>query len=176
MRHYSFVPVFALAAAITAALPAWATSAVAPATVPQLAERSDLAVHGTVESIRTAKEGEQIFRYITLRVSDTLKGRTIGDAVTLKLYGGTYDGLSTIVLGAPCLSQGDEVVLFLKANGLSTYDVVSLAEGKFEVVRTASGPTLVRRDLSGISYEQGPRAPIPASLDELKAAVRSAAR
>lgn len=155
---------------------ALATSALAPSTVAELTKYADLAVQGTVESIRSTMEDQRIFTYIDVRVSETLKGRAESPIVTLKLYGGTHDGLTTIVMGAPCFREREEVVVLLKALGRSTYAVVNLAEGKFSVERNGKGPPVVRRRLGGIAYRHGPPERDPETLDALKAAVRASRR
>ena len=96
--------------------------------------------------------------------------------VTLRLYGGTYGNTRTRVIGGPCLNVGEEVVLFLRANGAATFDVTNLAEGKWSVIRVPGQPAGVERDLGGIQYVLGSGAPdAPQTLDALKAAVRAAA-
>ncbi|ANM30467.1 hypothetical protein ABI59_14145 [Acidobacteria bacterium Mor1] len=154
---------------------AMATSALSPLSVDELRDRSDLVVEGTVQSMESVRENDRIFTYIHVDVSDRLKGAA-GDAITLKLYGGVHEGIRTRVLGAPCMGSGEEVLLFLKANGVGTFDVVNLAEGKFEIVRDGGEPG-VRRDLSGIHYlAPGDLTAFPQTLEELRQAVRSSTR
>jgi len=165
-----------LIAGLAGAPGALATTAVAPLTVGELTSRSDLAIHGTVESISSYREAQGIYTEIEVRIQDTLKGRAVSENVVLKLYGGTYEGVRTRVVGAPCLGTQEEVVLFLKANGPDTYDVVSLAEGKFSVVRDGSASPSVERELGGISYIDKTPPAVPETLETLKAAVRASAR
>ena len=165
-----------LIAGLSGAPGALATTAMAPLTVRELTNRSDLAIHGTVESISSSREGQGIFTEIEVRIQDTLKGRAVSENVVLKLYGGTYKGVRTRVVGGPCLSTQEEVVLFLISNGPDTYDVVSLAEGKFSVVRDHSATAKVERELGGIRYIDTTPPVVPETLDTLKAAVRASAR
>ena len=152
-----------------------ATTALAQLSIEKLTDLSDVAIHGTIESMEAVKHGDQIFTIIEVDVKEELKGQVSTSAATLMLYGGVYEGIRTRILGAPCITGGEEVVLFLKANGSSTFDIVNLAEGKFQVVRTVSG-TRVQRDLSGISYLESTVPEIPTTLDGLKSAIRAAAR
>jgi hypothetical protein len=164
-----------LGVALTGATPTPATTALAQLSIDELTDRADAAVHGTIESMEAARYDDQIFTTIEVSVLEELKGRLLSRTATLRLYGGVFEGRRTWIVGAPCLTLGEEVVLFLKENGESTYDVVSLAEGKFQVVRTESG-TRVERDLTGISYLESTTPNIPTSLSSLKAAIRAAAR
>jgi hypothetical protein len=121
-------------------------------------------------------EGDRIFTAVEVQVENALKGDTAGGPLTLKLLGGEADGLRTVVIGAPCISSGEEVVFFLKANGAATYDVVNLAEGAFEVVRSDHGSATLRRDLRGIQYlEESTPPDLPETLEALSDAVRAAA-
>ncbi len=171
---------FPLALILVGTLLSWtssslATSSYEPLRISELTAQADLAVRGTVQTITSSKEHQRIYTHVEVQVSETLKGRTASESVTLKLYGGAHGGLRIVVDGAPCFRAGEEVVLFLVANGSRTYDVVSLAEGKFEVDRTAPAVPRVARDLSGIHYLRVSDERFPESLDELQAAVRAAA-
>lgn len=175
MLNEPCIRTFTLLLALALAPVASATSSLAPLTPAELTVRADLVVRGTVGEMTSSMENQQIFTRIEVRPSETLKGRASADTVTLRLYGGVHGRLRTRVIGAPCLSPGEEVVLFLKANGPATFDVVSLAEGKLSVVRPRVGPPVVRRDLDGISYlDASGLGRFPTSLDGLKAAVRAA--
>jgi hypothetical protein len=150
-----------------------ATTVVAPMTLETLSRTSDLVVHGKVESRATSVEGRQVFSYVKVGVTETLKGKSAVGSVVLKLYGGLHRGRYTFIVGAPHVRLGEEVVLFLKASGSSTYGVVGLAEGKFEVVRQGSDAAVLR-DLRGIHFlRRGDPARLPESLEELKHAVRA---
>lgn len=157
--------------------PALATTALAPASVEQLTAHADLALEGRVVSIHSFREGQQIFTEIEVEVLEAVKGRAAG-TVTLRLYGGVVDGKRTRVIGAPCIGTGEEVFLFLAANGPRSYDVVNLAEGKFSIVRGAEmrGGGEVRRDLREIAFIDPAMPAIPSTLADLKAAVRVAAK
>ena len=136
---------------------------------------SDLAVHGTVESIHSERDGDRIYTYVEVRPAEIVKGLAL-PAVTLRLYGGVYENTRTKVVGGPCMAVGEEVFLFLKANGESTFDVVNLSEGKFRVLRPVGQEARVERDLSDIRYVNGTSGvPVPETLAGLKAAVRAAA-
>jgi len=154
-----------------------ATTAVARLSLDELTERSDLVVHGTVESIRFEFVPEKgPFTRIEIALDEVLAGNATGETVTVRMYGGEHDGKHTRMDGAPCLGFGEEVVLFLAANGPDTFNVVNLAEGKFAVDRSTGSAEIPERDLSGIVYLDSETEPvIPRTLDAFAASVRAAA-
>jgi hypothetical protein len=80
------------------------------------------------------------------------------------------------VIGAPCFARDEEVVLFVHHDDKTQeLHVLSLAEGKFTVLRDRKGDR-VQRDLSGIEFSQTTPVKFPESLKELETVVRDAAR
>jgi hypothetical protein len=151
-----------------------ATTGAVQLSIEQLTARADLVVEGEVVSIESFEQDQKIFTEVQVRVLDPVKGEA-ARTVTLRLLGGTVGRQRMTVIGSPCISPGEQLVVFLVPNGPETFDLVNLAEGKFEVVAEPGQPLAVRRDLSGIAYRD-PRVPdIPSTLAGLKAAVRAAA-
>lgn len=163
-----------------AATSAQATTAATRLDVPQLTALSDAVVHGAVRSIESYLEGEDIFTRIEISVEERIKSEatrdpeTSGNTTVLRLLGGTYEGIRTFAIGSACFDEGEEVVVFLKANGTETYDVINLSEGKFSVDRSVQTIERVTRDLHGIHYLDPTDPDIPQSLEELKESVRNA--
>ena len=155
-----------------------ATTALSRLTLEELTDRSDLVLHGNVDAIEFEWVPEKgVFTRITISPRDVLKGTTAGETVTIRMYGGKYGDLQISMDGAPCMGSGEEVVLFLKANGPDTFNVVNLAEGKFSVDSSGPESEILDRDLTGIAYLDPAFEPtIPITLDDLKTAIRQAAR
>ncbi|MAF27418.1 MAG: hypothetical protein QF819_08095 [Gemmatimonadota bacterium] len=152
-----------------------ATTALEPLSIGELSGLSDAVVHGTIGAVRCFAERGNIFTELHVTVAGSFKGAP-AEAVTLRMLGGQWEGKRTSVIGAPCLSTGDEVVLFLREGPAGTHHVVNLSEGKFEVVRDAGAPR-VQRDLEGIAYvRRRPELVIPETLASLESAVRTAVR
>lgn len=148
-----------------------ATSSNAMQTIDQLTKYADLVVHGRVGLISSFMEDNQIFTNIQVSVNELYKGRASSKMVNLRLYGGVANGKRTRVLGAPCLTSGEEVVLFLKSDKRGSFGVLNLAEGKFNVVTDRYGVKKVSRDLSDIQYLQKTQHNIPHLLKDLKEVV-----
>jgi hypothetical protein len=132
--------------------------------VPELAQRADRVVHGTVTAQRSFWQDGRIVTRSTLRVSEWLKGPK--GAVEVDTLGGAVDDLAQDVPGEARLAKDEEVVLFLvKASG--ALRVLGLAQGKFHVEGKR-----VMQDLSGLHDESQ-----PTTLRALKADVaRNATR
>ncbi len=162
--------------AITAGLLVWAqstsaTTALKMQSVEGLTRYADVVAHGKVGVMSSFMENDQIFTQVELEVAELYKGEAALKKLTLLLYGGTAGGKRTRVIGAPCLSSGEEVVLFLKADSRGSYGVVNLAEGKFGVVTEKDGTKRVERRLDGIRYLTKSRAVVPETLSGLREAV-----
>lgn len=154
-----------------------ATSAVAPLKIEELTKRASDIVLGRVTDFRSVAEGNQIFTYVSVSVTEVWKdgGHARQGSLTVRLLGGTAAGLRMRVVGAPCFARDEEVVLFLHQGDKENLGVISLAEGKFHVVRERTGAR-VQRDLSGIEFAQTNPIKFPESLKELETLVRDAAR
>jgi hypothetical protein len=156
---------------------AHATSSVAPLKVEELTQRASDVLIGRVTDFSSRAEGNKIFTYVTVRVTGVWKdgGHAKQGTVTVRLLGGTSSGLRMRVIGAPCFGRDEEVVLFLTPNGDRALSVISLAEGKFRVVRDRSGDR-VERDLSGIEFSQTNPVKAPERLKDLEELVRKNAK
>lgn len=128
----------ALAAALVVGLagPAQATS-LAPLSVDQMTDASDLIVRGTVE--RTWSDIDMssghIVSYADIRVTHGVKGAvTAGDFLTVETPGGVIDGDVALVDAAARYAEGEDVFLFLAEKRLGTsYGTVGMFLGKFTV-------------------------------------------
>jgi|GEM_PF-2606581 len=121
------VAAFALAASVAPAV-AVATTYAEVMGVEQLIERSDKVVRGTV----TATEGRwttggYIETLVTVKVDDVYIGQA-GETVTVVAPGGTVEGKTLDITGAPTFKEGDQVVVF--ANGKR---IVGFGQGAFSV-------------------------------------------
>ncbi|HKU39872.1 MAG TPA: hypothetical protein VJR89_17050, partial [Polyangiales bacterium] len=102
-----------------------ATSAVAPLSIEELTKLSEQVVVGRIAAIRSVAEGTQIFSYVDVRVSSVWKGMQKSRAVSVRLLGGEAAGLRMRVVGGPCMSLEEEVVLFLSKEGTGRLTVTS---------------------------------------------------
>lgn len=172
-------PLAALVAAAFLALAARpaAASVAVPATVEELARASSAVVRGRVARASASWSGDhrRIDTQVEVEVVSAWRGAPPARLV-VAVPGGEAGGLAQRVVGAPRLTPGEEVVLFLWGGGAGRpYRVTGLAQGKFEVTGARARP-----DLSDTAFV--PRAPLRAgerrvetmALDELERRVRSA--
>ncbi len=101
---------------------------------------SDIIIARTISVNTYLKPGQQrIFTNVQLEVSDKIKGRfQKQDRLKLTLYGGTVNGITTIVVGAAQFTVGEQSLLFLSerqsARSRQNYFVVAgLSQGKFNI-------------------------------------------
>jgi hypothetical protein len=97
----------------------------------ELAARADAVVRGTVESVEARRRpgSKRVFTYVRVRVTERLKGGE--DAALVRVPGGSADGYTQAVAGAPDFTEGEEVLLFLRKRRGGQYEVERLALGKY---------------------------------------------
>jgi hypothetical protein len=134
------------------ALPARAGTAVRLG-LADLAQRADLAIEGRILSTTArAGAGGRIETEILVRVERTFVGAPCG-LQTVRLPGGVLpDGRGLCLPGMPALSAGEDVVLFLSAEGpRGTRMPVGLAQGRLRVVVQADGSRRLVGDAAGLA-------------------------
>lgn len=115
-----------------------------------LAEAADLIVIGRAVDTRSewVEDGRVLVTLATVEVGETVKG---GDAerITVVLPGGTDVNrkfpVAMTYAGAPSISQGEEVLLFLEGESLvpGGYAIGGFNAGKFSIVEGEDGKKLI---------------------------------
>jgi hypothetical protein len=163
-------------------------SVIVPAGVSELANEARAIVHGRVVRIDTRQgEGRRVERLVTVQVSDYLKG-SLGNVVQLQLPGGTFGRYRTVMIGAPELAEGDEVVLFLgQGESDALPHLLGFHQGVYRLVSDPSTgerfvmPPLVQGaavDATGqpvsVPVTRGDVTRRPPTLDEFRATIAAA--
>lgn len=134
------LPRFLLVASLTAFM-AWGTPAhatsIAPLTVEQMVDASDIIATGIVRSVHAELISERrIVTYAEIEVDGVSKGiAEVGDFVTVESPGGVLDdGMMSNVEAAARYSVGERVLVFLceKRQGTS-FGTVGMTKGKFTI-------------------------------------------
>ena len=115
--------------------PSYATT-VAPLTVEQVTDASDLIIRGEVEDMWVDPDASgHLYTRVLVRVTNVLKGSVaVDDYVTVESAGGTLDGQTMIVDGTPRYSVGEDALLFLTDKpSRGVYGTVGLNLGKYTV-------------------------------------------
>jgi hypothetical protein len=140
--------VLALVLAAAVSFPLSATVLI-PAEFREIVSGSQIIVHGRVSAVRpewTAGR-RRIESVVTLEAAAFYRG-TASRVVTFRVPGGQIGRYKSVTVGAPEFRQGDEVVLFLKANGPAVPQVFGLNQGVFRVkVDGRSGRRLVTQPI-----------------------------
>ena len=163
-------------------LPASATTMLR-ADLPELAQSSDAIVHGTVRRVesRWSGDGRRIVTDVEIQVTEALKGQP-GSSVLVTQPGGQVGDIGQVVSGLASFSPGEEVVVFLVRHGAQAFRVTGMAQGKYQVQRSADGksamavpaPTGDTLLLDPVT-RQPTRSSLQAlSLTELKSSIRTA--
>jgi hypothetical protein len=129
-----------------------------PASLGDLVTGARAIVHGQVVAIepRWADGRRQIETLVTVRAEEYLKGN-LGSEVTFKVPGGQMGPYRRVVVGAPIFREGEEVVVFLNAQGPAVPWISGLNQGVFRVAQNAAGVKVV---IPGVSLTAGENAPV----------------
>ena len=151
---------------------------VKPLSFAELVDGSTAVVHGRVSEVRGQWTADRhgIDSLVTIDVIDYLKG-SLGDHVTVRVPGGRAGGMVNVIPGAPTFAEGDQVVLFLKAEGPSIPVVTGTTQGVYRVTTDPrSGglmvmPPLVDAAVTG-RVVRGDLHRRPLAMDAFSAAVK----
>jgi hypothetical protein len=123
-----------------------------------LAAQSDAVVHGVCSSASSEwdESGRFIVTTVRLRMRRSFKGDAAGP-LTVKVLGGSVDGVRMEASHGAALSEGEEAVLFLQQSQFGPYYVVAGGEaGKLPVQSgNASGEAAVHGTLSLDDFARG---------------------
>ncbi len=144
------------------AKPSTATTAVL-LTDEQLATSSRVILIGEVLSLKSQWDADHqnIYTYVKVHVSRTLKGELKSEEIVFKQLGGSVGDDITVIFGAPAYVVGQRVLLFLDTAKDGTLRVAHLFQGKYDVVEDLSnGKTLVERKIDNsvnlLGLQEGP--------------------
>lgn len=119
----------------------------------ELAKKSDSIVMGKVEDVSSRQDGvsHEIYTYITVSVTESVKGARGEKFVTIRQLGGSVGKIISVVPGTPSFQAGEKVVLFLSPKDQAGYPwVMGLQQGKYSVLTNDSGLQIVRNELNGL--------------------------
>ncbi len=142
-----------LAATLSVLTPAVShATVVVPLTREELTAQSDFVVRATVLSRRSGwnDDHSQIVTWTRLRVTEYIKGSGATELVVRQL-GGQVDGLESEIAGDARLVPGQHAVLFLR-RGEGVVFLTALAQSVFFVTVSPDGGTVVRRELTGLTF------------------------
>jgi hypothetical protein len=176
MRYVSLLTVLFLLS------PAAHATILVPAEFREIVNGSQVIVHGRVSDVRSylVDARKRIDTVVTLDVESYLKGGP-ADTVTFRVPGGTVGRYRSTMVGAPEFSVGEEVVLFLRADGPAVPQVFGLSQGVYRVRtdaetgrRVVVPPPLLARSETPETVVRGASSRRPLPLDAFGTQVRAA--
>jgi len=176
----AFMAMTALTALTVAILPApVSATTVAKLNLEQLVQRADLIIQGQVESVYSQWDDQRhlVFTYISIRVDEPLKGER-RQSILIRQVGGIAGTIQMSVAGVPEFKNGQMAVVFLKRQDDSTFHVVGMNQGLYEIVGDYAVSNVVGVDLFDTKTGEitkplaGGRAP----LEQLKRKIRELVR
>ena len=120
---------------------------------------------------------------VTVEVEDYLKG-DLGQAITLRVPGGEMGPYRSIMLGAPRLAPGDDVIVFLSGAAPAIPHLLGLAQGVYRVSQDSATQRLVTPEvlrvpgaeaIGGARVVRGDPSRRPMTLDAFEQHVRALA-
>ena len=135
----------------------------------QLVGRSDRIVRGHVASQRAYWADGRIWTDATIRVDQAFKGGPVAQLVVRRL-GGKVGGIGMRTIGEVEFADGEEVFLFVR-RAADVYQTVGLSQGKFRILRDATGAHAVT-NLGGAKL-YGPDQPAVRELGDLEKSVKA---
>ena len=157
---------------------------IVPAEFREVVNGSQIIVHGRVSEIRAVlMDGRRrIDTIVTLDVGTVLRGGS-AETITFRVPGGTVGRYRSIMVGAPQFQTGEEVVMFLRAEGPAIPHVFGLNQGVFRVradartgERLVIPPALMAGSDAPEKVTRGALERRPVPLDDFDAQVRAVLR
>jgi hypothetical protein len=170
----------ALMAALIA-VPAFATTAV-KLNLEQLVQRADLIVQGQVQSVSSQWDEKRrlVFTYVSIRVDEPLKGERAlkGQSVVIRQIGGNVGTIQMSVAGLPQFKTGGRALVFLKRQDATTFQVVGMNQGLYEIKEDVAISERHGVDLldSKTGEVTKPQVSVRAPLEQLKTKIRELLR
>lgn len=161
-------------------IPASAT-VLLPADLAELAHQADVIVRGRVTDVQARRiSGGRIDSLVTFEPAGYLKGN-FGESVMFQVPGGLVGRYRSVVIGAPVLTPGDELVVFLGGQPPALPHLLGMSQGVFRVVRDrgsgrdmVSPPALVNQGPGRLRIVRGDPSRRPVSIGEFSEQVAKA--
>lgn len=99
----------------------------------ELFDKSSLIIVGTITKMQSLWNAERtrIFTFVEIEVEEYVKG-TGDKTITIRIPGGTAEGIKEVHSGAPSFFEGEKVLLFLDP-GRAYSDIVGSRQGKYTI-------------------------------------------
>lgn len=139
-------------------LPAADSTLALALSLEDMVNQSDLIAIGNCVETRSVWVDRALVTLATVSVTESLKGNATS-TITVELPGGIDANRAVPIAmtypGAPNLTPGEDVFLFLTATGevAGSYTVAGFSQGKFSIVTDEDGEQMVSRNLTKTSLK-----------------------
>lgn len=132
-----------------------------PLTEAEIVKASERIVVGTVTSVTVEwadPDGDgiqNIYTTATFRVEDSLKGPAqVGDSLTLRIFGGSLEGLTHKAPGLPTFTQDERLLLCLlpRQERRKAFPIVGAIQGRWVITQDAQGQDIAHREFEGADW------------------------
>jgi hypothetical protein len=149
MRFRHHVPVLVLGLVAVMAAGSAMASTFLKVDIQDLRKMSEAVVHGKVLEVRSAwnPEGTMIFTEAAIQVKGRLYGQA-DDLLVIRTVGGTVDGYTVEMGGAPRFTEGEEIVAFIGRWDDGAPMVAGYAEGISRVRKDDLGHLVLKGGLA----------------------------
>lgn len=113
-------------------LPTFALT-VMPMDLRDLTAQAGMIFIGTVTDIRSEKDSNTIYTYVTFSDLRVVKGIYLDETIKVRLSGGTVAGETLHIPGMPKFVVGDKDIIFLAGNFRYFCPVVGWGQGRFKI-------------------------------------------
>ena len=106
---------------------------VLPMNLKDLTVNAELIFGGTVSDIRSEKQGNTIYTYVTFSNLQFVKGTHVGPTIEVRLSGGSVADETIEVVGMPNFVLGERNLIFLAGNHRYLCPIVGWEQGRFKI-------------------------------------------
>lgn len=123
----------------------------------ELARESEVVIRGEVAEVKSQwkGDGKTIVTRASVKITDTLRGETVSDTITIEYAGGEVGDVGLRVEDVSPLKKGEDVILFLKKSspGSAASAESGTTEDVHRIVGKAQGKYTIGKD--GIAEKSG---------------------
>jgi hypothetical protein len=155
LRSFGFAAVSA-AALLFGAQAAQATVMI-PLSIEDMTKESTAVVRGKVldKSAAWDAEHKKIYTTTKIEVTEAIHATmSLPKQLEIRTMGGEVDGIGMKVAGTPSFLMGEDVVVFLRPDAkiATAYQVIGMAQGKYQIRQDSAGRVIATPSLEGIAF------------------------
>lgn len=137
-KPIAFKSLWLLLGLLSCAQTSFATTVIIPSDDQMIVEARAI-IRGRVLTIESGLDEQHgIYTYVTIKVKEVIKGQITERRIVLKQPGGQYGSRGSMVFGAPELTIGENVLLYLDTWPDGSLRVHQMLLGKFSVIKDSS--------------------------------------